>query len=108
MEVAGQPVFRNREPLTPQLQPTSLTGDPTMSTIYVTTGFGPTATPTRRILRLFKAYWSMLREWQRRNALRGAMYDLSDRELQDIGTTRGEIEYVTRSRFVDPRGVRSA
>ena len=70
-----------------------------MSTIYVTTGFGQTTTPMRRALRLFKTYWSMLRERQQRNALRSAMYNLSDRELQDIGTTRGEIEYVARSRF---------
>ena len=70
-----------------------------MSTIYVTTGFGQTITPMRRALRLFKTYWSMLRERQQRNALRSAMYNLSDRELQDIGTTRGEIEYVARSRF---------
>jgi len=79
-----------------------------MSTIYVTTAFGRTTTPLRRALSLFEKCLSMLCEWQQRNALRGAMYNLSDRELQDIGTTRGEIEYVARSRFVDPRGARSA
>jgi uncharacterized protein YjiS (DUF1127 family) len=65
-----------------------------MSTIYVTTGLGQTTTPMRRALRLFEKCLSMLCEWQQRNALRGVMYGLSDRELQDIGTTRGEIEYV--------------
>jgi uncharacterized protein YjiS (DUF1127 family) len=34
--------------------------------------------------------------------------DLSDRELMDIGTTRGEIDYVASNRLVDPRGIRSA
>ena len=77
-----------------------------MSTIYVT-GFGQTTTPMRRAIRLFSNYWSMVREWQKRNSLRCGMYKLSDRELQDIGTSRGEIEYVARSRFVDPRGTRS-
>jgi uncharacterized protein YjiS (DUF1127 family) len=78
-----------------------------MSTIYVTTNFEQTSRPMRRAVRLFERLWSMVREWRRRNSLRGAMYDLSDRELQDIATTRGEIEYVARCRFVDPRGARS-
>ena len=33
--------------------------------------------------------------------------DLSDTELMDIGTTRGEIDYVASSRGIDPRGIRS-
>ncbi len=79
-----------------------------MSTIYVTTGFAQTATPLRRGLGLFERCLTMLCEWHQRNALRGAMYNLSDRELQDMGTTRGEIEYVARSRPFARRGARSA
>ena len=79
-----------------------------MSTIYVGTELGPTAAPLRRAFHLFKKYSTMLRKWQQRDVLRGALYSLSDRELQDIGTTRGEIEHVARFRSVDPRGVRSA
>lgn len=79
-----------------------------MTTIHVVTDLGQTAAPMRRAFRLFKRYWSMLREWRERDALRGALYNLSERDLQDIATTRGEIEYVARSRFVDPRGARSA
>jgi len=30
--------------------------------------------------------------------------ELSDRELMDIGTTRGEIDYVASNRIIDPRG----
>lgn len=78
-----------------------------MSAIHVTTGFGQTIAPMRRVFRLFEKYWSMLREWQKRGKLQGALYNLSDRELQDIGTTRGEIDYVARSPLVDPRGARS-
>jgi uncharacterized protein YjiS (DUF1127 family) len=99
---------RDGEPLAPLNEPNTLDpGDPKMSTIYVTTGFGQTSTPVRRALRFVEKHWSALREWQKRNSLRGAMYRLSDRELQDIGTTRGEIECVAGLRFVGPRGARS-
>lgn len=79
-----------------------------MSTIDVTTGFARTATPLRRAPEFFERCLSMLCEWQQRNAMRGVMYALRDRELEDIGTTRGEIDYVTRSRSADSRGARSA
>jgi uncharacterized protein YjiS (DUF1127 family) len=74
-----------------------------MSTIYVTTGFEQSTSPIRRALKLVENYRSMFRERQKRSSLRRSMYNLSDRELQDIGTTRGEIEYVASSRFVDLR-----
>jgi uncharacterized protein YjiS (DUF1127 family) len=35
------------------------------------------------------------------------LWNLSDRELMDIGTTRGEIDYVASNRDADPRGIRS-
>src|SRR5690348_6683109 len=82
-----------------ELQPASGFGETIMSTIYVTTG--QTITLIRRALGLFEKCLGMLYERHQRNALRGAMHDLSDRELADIGTSRGEIEYVIRSRFVD-------
>ncbi len=78
-----------------------------MTTIYVATDLGQTVAPMRRAFRLFIRYWKMLRKWQERNALRDVLYNLSDRELHDIGTTRGEIEHVARSRCVDHRGPRS-
>ena len=34
--------------------------------------------------------------------------DLSDRELMDIGTTRGEIDYIASNQGIDPRGNPSA
>src|SRR5258708_37159493 len=36
----------------------------------------------------------------------GVADHLSDRELMDIGTTRGEIDYVASNRGIDPRGIR--
>jgi uncharacterized protein YjiS (DUF1127 family) len=43
-------------------------------------------------------------EWRERRKLRANLYDLSDRELQDIGIARGEVDYVASNRSVDPRG----
>ncbi|CUU16995.1 hypothetical protein CDS [Bradyrhizobium sp.] len=37
--------------------------------------------------------------------MRGTLSGLSDRELMDIGTTRGEIDYVASSRDIDPRDI---
>jgi hypothetical protein len=39
---------------------------------------------------------------------RATLSKLSDTELMDIGTTRGEIDYVASHRGIDPRGIRSA
>ncbi|MDF0578582.1 DUF1127 domain-containing protein [Bradyrhizobium yuanmingense] len=78
-----------------------------MSTIYGATRLGQTAASTRRVSSLFKTYWSALQERRKRQRLRATLCNLSDRELMDIGTTRGEIDYVASNRLVDPRGIRS-
>jgi uncharacterized protein YjiS (DUF1127 family) len=54
---------------------------------------GRTAASTRSILSLFKRYWRAFRERR--------LHDLSDRELMDIGVTRGEIDYIARHRAID-------
>ena len=79
-----------------------------MSTAYGATGFGQTAASMRRVSSFFKRYWGALQERRKRQTLRATLCDLSDRELIDIGTTRGEIDYAVSSRFIDPRGIRSA
>jgi uncharacterized protein YjiS (DUF1127 family) len=78
-----------------------------MSTTYGATGLGQTAS-TRGVSRFLKGYWSAFQERRERRRLRASLCDLSDRELMDIGTTRGEIDYVASNRGIDPRGVRSA
>ena len=50
---------------------------------------------------LFKTYSGAFQERRERQRLRTALCDLSDRELMDIGTTRGEIKYVTSNRGID-------
>ncbi|WLA69372.1 DUF1127 domain-containing protein [Bradyrhizobium diazoefficiens] len=47
------------------------------------------------------------RERRERRKLSATLSDLSDGELMDIGTTRGEIDYVAAYRGIDPRGIRS-
>jgi uncharacterized protein YjiS (DUF1127 family) len=76
-----------------------------MSTTYGATGLGQTAASTRRASSFFKKYWSAFRERRERQRLRAVLCDLSDRELMDFGTTRGEIEYVASNQGRDPRGI---
>jgi uncharacterized protein YjiS (DUF1127 family) len=79
-----------------------------MSTTYGATELRQTAASTRRASSLFKRYWAEFQERRERQRLRATLSDLSDEELMDIGTTRGEIDYVASHRDVDPRGIRSA
>ena len=79
-----------------------------MSTAYDATGSGQTAALTRRVSSFFNRYWGAFEERRKRERLRATLCDLSDRELMDIGTTRGEIDYVASNRGIDPRGIRSA
>ncbi|MEH2559033.1 uncharacterized protein YjiS (DUF1127 family) [Bradyrhizobium algeriense] len=64
-----------------------------------------TIAPKRPRLTAFSWCWAALLDWQERVPLRERLCDLSDRELRDIGITRGEIDYVVANRSVDPRSV---
>ena len=79
-----------------------------MSTTYGATGLGQTAVSTRRVSAFFRRYWDAYQERRERERLRSVLSSLNDWELQDIGMTRGEIDYVASNRSIDPRGVRSA
>jgi uncharacterized protein YjiS (DUF1127 family) len=79
-----------------------------MSTTYGATGLGRTAVSTRRVPSFFKRYWEAFQERRKRQRLLASLYDLSDRELQDIGISRGEVDYVASNRDIDPRGIQSA
>jgi uncharacterized protein YjiS (DUF1127 family) len=78
-----------------------------MGTTYAATGLRQTAASTRRISSLFRKYWDAFQERRKSRRLRAALFNLSDRELTDIGTTRGEIDYVASNQMIDPRGVLS-
>ncbi|OSJ17281.1 hypothetical protein BST63_09130 [Bradyrhizobium canariense] len=50
---------------------------------------------------LLARYWRALQDWRRRQGPQIALQDLSDRELMDIGLTRGEIDYFRPERAID-------
>jgi uncharacterized protein YjiS (DUF1127 family) len=79
-----------------------------MSTTYGTTGLERAAASPQRVSSFFKGYWDAFQEQRKRQRLRATLCDLSDRELMDIGTTRGEIDYVASNEDIDPRGIRPA
>ena len=79
-----------------------------MSTTYGATGLVQTAASTRRVSSFFRRYCDAFQERRKRQRLQATLCDLSDRELMDIGTTRGEVDYVVSNRGIDPRGIRSA
>ena len=79
-----------------------------MSTTYGTTGLERAAASTQRVSSFLKGYWDAFQEQRKRQRLRATLCDLSDRELMDIGTTRGEIDYVASNEEIDPRGIRTA
>ena len=77
-----------------------------MSTIQGTTELGPAATK-RQVYSPLETYWSAFQQWRKRERLQATLDNLSDRELNDIGIARGEIDYVVRSALsTDPRVAR--
>jgi len=62
---------------------------------------GLTAASTRSLLGLLERHWRAFQEWRQRESLRATLYDLSDRELMDIGVTRGEIDCIALHRTID-------
>ena len=78
-----------------------------MSTTHGTTLLERTSVSTRHVASFIRKYWDAFQERRERQKLRDALSNLSDRDLLDIGITRGEIDYVTAHRGIDPRGVRS-
>ena len=77
-----------------------------MSTIHGTAGLGPAT--AKQVYSPLKTYWNAFQQWRKRDSLRTELYSLNDRELMDIGITRGEIDYFASNRGIDPRGIRSA
>jgi uncharacterized protein YjiS (DUF1127 family) len=78
-----------------------------MSTTYGATGLGQAAALAYRVSSFFKRSWDAFQEGRERQKLRDALSNLSDRDLMDIGITRGEIDYAASHRGIDPRGARS-
>jgi uncharacterized protein YjiS (DUF1127 family) len=79
-----------------------------MSATYAATGLRQTAAWTRCVSSFFKRYCDAFQERRKCRRLRATLCGLSDRELMDMATTRGEIDYVASNRCIEPRGIRSA
>jgi uncharacterized protein YjiS (DUF1127 family) len=75
-----------------------------MATIYYVSRPIQTFAPVRLALSLFGHCRAALIEWHERQKIAASLLDLSDRELHDIGISRGEIDYVASNRSADPRG----
>jgi uncharacterized protein YjiS (DUF1127 family) len=73
---------------------------------WLAPGLRQAAASPRRISAFFKRYKDAYDERRQRLRLRATLCNLSDRELMDIGTTRGEVDYVSSNRHIDPRGIR--
>jgi len=78
-----------------------------MSTIYSAAAWGRRLVSARLVVSLLETYWDRFQQRRERERLRADLFDLNDRELMDIGISRGEIDYVASNRSVEPRGVRS-
>ena len=78
-----------------------------MNTTHGTTRLERTSVSTRHVFSFIWKYWDAFQERRERQKLRATLSDLSDRELIDIGTARGEIDYISSHRGIDPRGMRS-
>ena len=62
---------------------------------------GRLAASTRSILSSLKTYWRAFQERRQRERLRVSLYDLTDRELMDIGLTRNDIDYIVVHRAIE-------
>ncbi|QOZ37933.1 DUF1127 domain-containing protein [Bradyrhizobium sp. CCBAU 53421] len=78
-----------------------------MSSTHSTTWLERTSVSTRHVSSFILKCWDAFQERRERQKMRAALSNLSDTELMDIGTTRGEIDYVASHRGIDPRGIRS-
>jgi uncharacterized protein YjiS (DUF1127 family) len=74
-----------------------------MSTAHSAIGLIGMTGSTRRVASFFRRYWDAFQERRRRERLRADLSELNDWELQDMGITRGEIDYIASNRSIDPR-----
>ncbi len=63
---------------------------------------------TQHVSNFLGGCWAAFHQWRERDRLRNELYSLNDRELMDIGITRGEIDYFASNGGIDPRGIRTA
>jgi uncharacterized protein YjiS (DUF1127 family) len=74
-----------------------------MSTAHSAIGLIGMTGSTRRVASFIRRYWDAFQERRKRERLRADLSELNDWELQDMGITRGEIDYIASNRSIDPR-----
>jgi uncharacterized protein YjiS (DUF1127 family) len=85
----------------PRLVKDSSQGHITMSTSRAATEPGPAAT-RRQVYSPLEKYWIAFLEWRKRERVRTELCHLTERELADIGVTRGELDYIASKRGIGP------
>jgi uncharacterized protein YjiS (DUF1127 family) len=70
-----------------------------MSTIHAATELGP-ATTKRQVYSPLENCWNAFLEWRKRKKLHTQLCQLTERELTDIGITRGELDYIASKRAI--------
>jgi len=59
----------------------------------------------QRVSNFLGSCWEVFQHVRNRDRLRTELYGLNDRELMDIGISRGEIDYFASNRNTDPRDI---
>jgi uncharacterized protein YjiS (DUF1127 family) len=77
----------------PSARETVLPGHIAMSTIHGATELRQ-ATAEREVYSPVEIYWDAFQQWRKRERLRTQLCQLTERELTDIGITRGEIDHI--------------
>jgi uncharacterized protein YjiS (DUF1127 family) len=69
-----------------------------MSTIHGATELRPAT--KRQVYSPLEIYWDAFQQWRKRERLRTQLCQLTERELTDIGITRGEIDCIASKRGI--------
>ena len=77
----------------PSARETVQAGHIAMSTIHEATELKQ-ATAERQVYSPLDIYWDAFQQWRKRERSRTQLCQLTERELTDIGVTRGEIDYI--------------
>ena len=83
----------------PSARETVQPGHIAMSTIHGATELRQ-ATAKRQVYRPLEIYWDAFQQWRKRERLRTRLWQLTEREVTDIGITRGDIDYIASKRGI--------
>jgi uncharacterized protein YjiS (DUF1127 family) len=85
----------------------NISGEIVMSTARSAAGLRLPPALTQSFSKPIRGLLAAIQEWRKYEELRTRLCDLTDRELMDMGISRGEIDHVAANRSNDPRDVRS-